>query len=312
MVRIFLAICLMTFIALPAAAMQSGIAIVVNEDAISMNDLNDRMRLVMASSRLPDKPEVRAQISSQVVGALIDEQLKMQEAKRLDIEVTREEIANGFATIAGQNKLSPDEFRAMLKSGGVNVATMERQVESQIAWSKVVQIDLRAKVTITDNDVANVVERYTNNLGKTEYLVAEIVLAVPTAKDDAKVKTLAGELIAQARSGKAPFFRLAQQFSSAPGAPKGGNLGWVQEGQLADDLDAVLVHMNKATISEPIRSPAGYHILALRDKRVVDQSSIPPEQEIRNTLGLERLERLQQRRLMDLKSAAFIESRLSQ
>ena len=308
----FLLLILVLLLPVQAHAMQTGIAVVVNEDAISFNELNDRLRLVMASSRLPDRPEVQAQLTPQILNNLIEEQLKLQEARRLEIEITPEEIENGFATIAGQNNLALPDFRAMLQQSGVNPATMARQIESQIAWSKVVGSSLRSQVTVTDNDIANVLERHAANVGKTEYLVAEIVLAVPSAEEDANVRKLAQDLIAQVRSGQAPFFRLAQQFSSAPGAPQGGNLGWIQEGQLVPNLDRVLRGMEKEQVSDAVRTPAGYHILALRDVRVVSAESAPAEQDIRSSLGMERLERLQQRRLMDLKAAAFIENRLGE
>lgn len=293
-----------------AFAAEMGIAAIVNEDAISLDDFNDRMTLIITSSRLPNDPKTRKKLAPQVVGSLIEEQLMLQEAQKHEISVTQAEIDNGFVTIAQQNNIEAERFKKALAQNGVNLATMERQIEAQIAWSKVVQKRLRSKVSISESDIDSVVERLSASAGKTEYLVSEILLSTENAPSDAEARELAGKLVQQVRAGKAPFGRLAQQFSSAPGAPQGGSLGWVQEGQMASEIDAVITALDEGEVSDPIRTVGGYHILQLRKKRVISPETIPPRDEIKASIGNERLERAQRRHLMDLRSAAFIERRL--
>ena len=302
---------LVGFAATPhARANQTGIAVVVNEDAISMGDLADRYRLILASSRLPDGPKTRERITPQIISALVEEQLKIQEAVRNDIKVSQSEINNGFATIAQQNGLKPEEFRKALLQSGINVSTMERQIRAQISWSKVVAKRLRPKVNISESDIDTVLKRLHNSVGLSEYLASEIYLPIENPKEEAQVRDLAINLANDMQAGRAPFFRVAQQFSKAPGAPQGGDLGWVQEGQLARELDSVLVRMEPEQISSPIRSLGGYHILLLRQKRTISEDTIPERKQISSGLGMQRLDRLQQRLLLDLKSSAFIENRL--
>lgn len=302
---------LASFSSVTSHANEMGIAVVVNEDAITMADLIDRYRLILASSRLPDTPETRARITPQIVSSLIEEQLKFQEMARNDVKVSQSEINNGFATIAGQNNLSAEDFRAALQGSGINVATMERQIQSQIGWSKVVAKRLRPKVSISESDIATVLERLRNSIGLSEYLVSEIFLPIEKPQDEAQVRELAIGLSRDMRAGKVPFFRVAQQFSKAPGAQQGGDLGWVQQGQLARELDQVLVSLEPEQISNPIRSLGGYHIILLRSKREISEETMPTGDEVSRNLGLQRLERLQQRLLLDLKSSAYIENRLA-
>jgi len=291
-------------------ASEMGIAVVVNEDAISMADLSDRYRLILASSRIPDGPETRDRLTPQIISALIEEQLKFQEGARNDVEVSQSEINNGFTTIAQQNGLKPEEFRKALQQSGINVGTMERQIRSQIMWSKVVAKRLRPKVNISESDINTVEDRLKNSIGLTEYLASEIYLPVENTSEEAQVRDLARNLAMDMQAGKVPFFRIAQQFSKAPGAPQGGDLGWVQEGQLSRELDKVLVGLRPEQISSPIRSLGGYHILLLRETRTITEDTLPARDAIGSNLGMQRLDRLQQRLLLDLKSSAFIENRL--
>ena len=293
-------------------AADAGIGVVVNADAISMSDLNDRMGLVIISARLPNTEDTRNKLAPQVVSSLVEEQLKLQEAERLGIQVPQQEINAGFATIAQQNNLEPAQFKEVLKRSGVNVATMERQIRAQLSWNKVIQKTLRPKVTVTDNDIDNVLQRLRRGIGKTEYLMAEIFLPVEKASQEGQVKGLAEELVQKARAEEGAFFGLAQQFSRAPGAPQGGDLGWVQEGQLVEELDQVMSQMEQGDVSDPVRTLGGYYILSMRDSRVISEENIPSPDEIRTSLGLERLERMQRRHLLDLKSSAFVETRLGE
>jgi peptidyl-prolyl cis-trans isomerase SurA len=292
------------------AGRSESIAVVVNEDAITVSDVNDRMALIIASSGLPNSQDIRNKLKLQIIGALVDEQIRLQEARRLDLEITQAEIDRGFATIAQQNNFEPDKFRKMITQGGLNIRTMEDQIRAQIAWSKVVQAKLRPQVVVSDSDIDSYLERMTANTGKPEYLLSEIFLPVESPGEEAQTQQLAQKLAQEIRSGKAPFFKVAQQFSKSAGAPQGGDLGWISQGQLQQELDDVLPRIEKGRVSDPIRTSSGFHILEVRDQRVIAPENLPAREEVMGMLGLQRLERLQRRYLLDLKSAAFIENRL--
>lgn len=298
---------------LPAQAQSTRvetIAAVVNDDAISETDVEDRMQLIITSSGMPNTDEIRAKMKPQIMTVLIEEKLRIQEAKRLDIEVTDQDIAQGFAALAGQNKMSPEQFHAVLNQAHVSTKSLEDQIRAQIAWSRVVQSKLRPQISIADNEVDAVLNRLRNSIGKTEYRVSEIFLPVenPSAEND--VKQLANKLTRQMAEGHVPFERLAAQFSQAAGASKGGDMGWVQQDQLDDQLADALSKMNKNEISKPIRTLAGYHILYLRAERKISEETLPSRDEVMQHLGFERLDRKQRSYLMDLKAKAFIDQRV--
>lgn len=311
MIRFFIPVLLLILIApSPVLAMSENIAVVVNKDAITRSDVNDRTTMIVGSSGLPNNAETRSRLRGQVVSGLIDEQIRLQEAERLELEVSESEINKGFSTLAQQNKMSYGEFRKVIENRGVPIHTMERQIASQIAWSKVVQARIRPQVNISDSDIDERLARLSRNIGKTEYLSAEVYLPVESPRKEAEVRSLAQKLSAQLREGNASFFRVAQQFSKAPGAPKGGDMGWVQEGQLEEKLDAALRKLQKGQASAPVKGANGYHIFFVREKRTITEGNIPTREQVRQQLGVERLERAARRYFMDLKSATFIDNRL--
>ncbi len=290
-------------------AMSENIAVIVNSEAISSSDIQDRMKMLIQSSQLPNTKDLREKIRPQVVRTLIEEQLKIQEAERLGLEVSDEEIEGGFARIAGRNKLSSKQFSELLKARKINPATLHRQIKSEIAWSKVIQKEMRPKIVITDTDVMARKEQIESAIGKTEYLLAEIFLPVDGVRQDNEVRQLMNGFSKQIREGR-PFSSIAQQFSEAAGADKGGSLGWVREGQLDPEIDKLLPSLGKMELSKPIKTSSGYHLILMRDKRNFNEESVPSEAQIRQNVGLERLDRIQKRYLMDLKTSAFIEDRV--
>lgn len=288
----------------------AGIAAVVNDEAISMADVRERMKLVMASSGLPNNEDIRNKIMPQVVEGLIEEQLKMQETERSKLAVTEEEIEEGFATIAKQNNYTPEQFREILQKSGISDRTLTRQIKAQLGWNKVVKEILRRQVDVNDTDVKVRADRMRAKIGQTEYLAAEIYLPVNDPKQAPEVQKFAQQMAQELQAKKAPFGAVAVQFSKAAGADKGGSLGWVQQGQLPSELDKVLTSLEEGGVSNPIRTNDGIHILNLQKKRTITEESIPPRDEMINMIGFERLDRVQQRALLDLKSAAFIDRRI--
>ena len=165
-------------------------------------------------------------------------------------------------------------------------------------------------MNINDNDIDDFIERIKKDVGKQEFLTSEIVIPVPSPKNEDEVGKLASNIVKQVRGKKASFNRMAQQFSKAPGAQQGGNLGWIKQGQLPPALDNILVTLDQEQVSQPLRTQSGYHILFVQARRTISEDNIPDREKVRAIIGTQRLERMQARHLMDLKSAAFIESRV--
>ena len=267
------------------------------------------MRLAIVSSGFPNNQEVREKLRPQVIAALIDESLRMQEAEKLEVTVEAGEVENAFATIAGQNNLQADQFKQALRQSGVDLATLEAQIRAQIAWSKVIQKKLRPQIVVSENEAQALIDRLHRDIGRNEYLVSEIYLPVESPQDESNIKQLADKLTVQLVQGKAPFPRIASQFSQSAGASKGGDMGWISEGQLAPEIEERLMQMSEGELSKPVRTLAGYHILLLRKKRQITAENIPSMDDVMQQMGMEQLDRLQRRYLLELKSTAFIEHR---
>lgn len=291
------------------AANSFAIAATVNEDAISEADVLDRMKLIFASSGILDTKENRKKVKPEALNILIEEQLKIQEADRHKLNVTDQEVEDGFGMMASQNKMTAEEFKKVMMQSGIPHRTLMQQIRAQISWQKVIASVLRPRIDVTENDINAKLGRLKENIGQNEYHVAEIFLPVEESSKDKKVKELGAKLIEEIKNKRAPFAVVAAQFSKSSTAQQGGSMGWVQEGDLPKELDIVVKSLSDGQISPPIKGISGYHILTLIEKRAVSEETLPSEDEILNAIGLRRLDRLQKRHLADVRSASFIDKR---
>lgn len=293
-----------------SAAENFSIVSVVNDEAISAIDLLYRSELLLISSGQQNTKPNRDKVKNQALNSLIEEQLKLQEAKRQNIEVTEEDVQNGFQTLAEQNNLTSEEFTAMIKQQGIPKATLLAQIKAQVAWSKVIAQVLRPQVDVSENDINARLERLRENVGKTQYLIGKISLPFETEEEKRQLAQLSQQIIQEVQSKRTPFQVIASQFSRGPAAAKGGMLGWLYEAELPSDFASQILNLQDGQISQPIIQDDVYHLILLRQKRVVSEESLPSEDDVLNQIGLGRLDSLQQKYLSDIKSAAFIDNRI--
>ena len=269
--RCLLALAFAIWLVLPsgAGAQQSlRAAAIVNDEVISILDLEMRVRLAMLAVGASNDPQARRRIAPQVLRTLIDERLQLQEAERLGIEVPQKDIDAAIDTLAKQNNRTRAEFLGALQQRGILLEALMEQLRATIAWQGVIARSLRPQVIISEEEVQSAVDRERAAQGQLERLVAEIFLSVDSPGQDEEIRRSAQRLVEQLTSG-ARFQDLARQFSQSATAPVGGDLGWVRDAQLPAEISSALQGMSPGQIGGPIRSLSGYHIVFFRQQRTI-------------------------------------------
>ncbi|MCP4392905.1 MAG: hypothetical protein GY804_01340 [Alphaproteobacteria bacterium] len=240
-----------------------GIAAVVNDEVITFLDLQKRAMLVMGTSGIKDDAQTRRRLLPQVLRALIDEKLKLQEAKKNNIEVDEKSIGKAIAFIEKQNNISKGGLKKKVENLGLGIETLEDQVRPEVAWMALVSKKLSSKINVSAEEVEEIVAKLEANKDKPKRLVSEIFLPVENPIDDVRIKEMANHILAQIKAGGS-FSAMARQFSQSPTSSRGGDLEWVFAGQLDEELESVLDVMSVGEVSEPVRALDGYHVLFLR------------------------------------------------
>lgn len=275
MLRILAVIVPLAFaLAAPASAQSNAqkIVAVVNDEVISALDITNRMRLTMVSSGLPDNVEIRKRLEPQILRGLIDEKLQVQEATRLNVGVTDEDIEGAIGRIEQSNRMRKGQLSELLTKANVPRQALEQQLRAGIAWQKLIQRRLRAEVTINEEEVQEVLDRIKSKQGSPEFLLSEIFLPIDNPDQEDEVRQNAMNLIQQMQRGTS-FPAIAQQFSQAASAANGGDIGWVQEGQLDEELETAVKQLRPGEVTPPTRTPGGFYVYGLRGKRTIAGAS---------------------------------------
>ena len=249
-----------------APKISSGVAAVVNDFVISDYDLDQRTALFVATSGVRPTKETLSQIRAQVLRSLEDEILELQEANKHKITVSKAEVDKALQNIAEDNHLKVDQIIATITQSGVSAETFRQQIAAQLVWQKLVGARYGTDILVNDQQVNEALDRLKKGADKPQFLVSEIFVAVDRPEDEMTVRASAEQIAQQLKQG-APFGTVAGQFSQSPSAADGGDIGWVVQGQLAEDLDHALSGLHPGEIAGPIRAEGGFYVLQLRDRR---------------------------------------------
>lgn len=239
---------------------------IVNDEIITQSDVDQRLAALTASSRSQVPPEQLQQIRAQILRNLIDEALQIQAAREAEITIERREVDRYFGRYAEQFGQTAQSFAQYLRTIGSSERTMKRQIEGELAWQQLQRRKL-IRPSPSQQEVDAILQRILAQRGSTEYHVAEIYLS-STPERAEEVRGNMARIIQQIRSG-ASFAAMARTYSEATTAAVGGDLGWVQAGQLPPEMSAVVQAMPVGAISDPVQVSGGFDVIALVDSRQV-------------------------------------------
>ena len=244
----------------------SAVAAIVNDTVITTFDVQQRMKLMLISSGGRITQQMMPQLQRKALQDLVEEQLKLQEAKQFDLKPEDGEVDGELRQMAGQTGLSVEQFSDALKVEGISVNTLRSQIAASIVWPRLVQGRYGKRVRVDDDEVNSTLERMRADATQEQFLISEICIPVPSP-DQAQAYYEGGlQLLEQMRKG-VPFAVIAQQFSACTTAAAGGDMGWMRAGELPADLDAAVRDLPIGAVTNPIPSDNAFIIMAVRDKR---------------------------------------------
>lgn len=265
------------------------IVAVVNDDVITRNELDDRISTVVKQLQRQGTPLPAPEVlQKQMLERMITEMLQAQFAKETGVRVDDTQVDKALQRIAEQNKFATlDAFKAKLEEQGVDFKKFREEIRNEITSTRLREREVDSKLVITDSEINNYLATEAKQMGKgEEYHLAHIFIVVPEQASADKIQASqrrADEALRQLKSG-ADFAQVAAGFSDANDALKGGDLGWRPASQIAPAIMDVLQRLNPGEISPLLRSPNGFHIIKLVDRRKHEQQVIITQTHARHIL----------------------------
>jgi len=242
-----------------------AISAIVNDEVISRYDVQQRIKLIIVTSGIQPTQENVSRLEKQAIRALVNEKIQLQEAIKLDVPTSSEEIDLMLRRIASGNEMSAEEIINFISSNGVNSETLLNQIKAELLWNKIVRGRFGSYINISEDEISIVYNRTIESLDREQYDISEIFIGFESKEEEVDALNLAKRLIEQLKNG-ASFAPVAQQFSQASSSGQGGYIGWVAEGQLNSKIVDALKGLNNKQISDPIKTVNGFYVVRLNEK----------------------------------------------
>lgn len=263
------------------------IVAIVDNDVVMQSQLDQRVHEVQQTiAKRGGAVPPTSVLDQQVLERLIVENLQLQIGERSGIRITDEELNQAIGTIAQRNNMSLEQFRAALAHDGLSFDDAREQVRREMVISRVRQRRVAERIQVSEQEVKNFLA---SDLGKMqlseEYRLANILIPTPESANSSTIQAAArhaGEIYQQLKQG-ADFAQLAIARSASETALEGGEMGWRKAAQLPPPFDQMLSSMSVGDVTEPVRTPGGFIILKLQEKRG-GQTQLRDEVHVRHIL----------------------------
>jgi peptidyl-prolyl cis-trans isomerase SurA len=241
---------------------------VVNDQVITLSEVNEDGQTFfrkISEQVTPDElSEAIARAREEVLSRLIDKLLIAQEAKKLQISVSDQDVSAAAERIQNQKGIDHETFLAELAAMGLTEASYLDNLKNQILQSKLINYEVRSRIVITDNQIIDYYDNnYTRRLNNEGYYLLQMGFSWTSdgsGRDEALERA---ERVRNLALAGQDFGELAKKFSDLPSARDNGDIGELQESDMAEAMRAAITPLTAGEVSQIIETGAGFQFFKL-------------------------------------------------
>lgn len=256
-----------------AAEVCNRLVAVVNNDVITLYELNNRMKEMtgVPVEELMQKNEAMYREARQkILELLIDEKIAQAKIKELRIQVSDKQVDNFLEKMKRDNQLTQEDLVAGLEKEGLSYEKYRERIRRDIERSQLIEYEVRSKIIIRDEAIQKYYEEHKGTFGVAEKVhLAGIFLMRKNVKSEEEMRELyrkAQDISAKLKAG-ADFGQMAGTYSEGPGAKQGGDLGQFTVEHLEAGLKSVVEALPEGGVSDPLVRPNGIQIIKVVKKQ---------------------------------------------
>ena len=257
------------------------IAAIVGDQIILLSDVMEEAQaaikeLQQTSEKIGGNALVEGRVDVKIKEALnriIDDEIYKQEAKEMAIAVTTEELDAAIENMARENGIDVPTLKQAIKAQGMEYLTYRNQLRKQLTRYKVLNLRVRSRIKISDTEARQHYNDQVRDIRATgSFEGAHILIRVParaSAAIAADARARAEAILTRIRNGES-FEELAKEVSEDHvTAVYGGSLGERNKGEIPSILERAFFDMEIGEVTGPVRTPAGFHIIKLRNREAL-------------------------------------------
>ncbi len=254
-----------------------GVAAIVNEGIVLKSELNRQTELIALRAQEGDiKLPPDDVLQEQVLERLIVEEIQMQRAKRIGIQVSDQQLNAAIAQIAENAGVQLDDMPEILGAEGIDYGEYRRDMRRQMILEQLRRIDVVQRISVSPREIEQCVGDLEDNVVvNSDFNLSHILISVPESANNEQFSEarIEADLVYSKLLEGANFGELAIRYSDSQTSLEGGNLGWRKGDQLPTLFSSVVGDMQEGDFSMPIRAISGFHLVKVNEVRGVTQKS---------------------------------------
>jgi len=264
------------------------VAAIVNDGVVLQSELEEQSNIIMQRMKQQglELPPT-AVLHQQVIERLVLQEIQMQRAKRGGISINDENLNQALSDIATRNNISLKDLPNTLSQQGVNYSEYRETVRREMTLQVLRQRDVIQRINVSPRELEQFLEKQKSRPSElNEYNLSHILVAVPQEASPQQLDEAARraqDVSLRAHQGE-DFAKLAVTNSNSQTALEGGALGWRKGPEIPTVLADLVIKLKAGEVSEPLRTPSGYHIVRLNEIRGADQATIIEQSHARHIL----------------------------
>lgn len=261
--------------AIAATEMLDQVVAIVDDDVVMASELRERIALLTETikSRDMDLPP-EDELIRETLDRLILERIQLQMGVRFGVRISDAQLDAAMTRVAGQNRLTLEQFRLALEQEGRSYADMRENLRSEMILQRVQSGNVNQLIQITDQEVDNyLATEEGQKLVQPEYRIVHALLPEPSDASDAELESarvFTQGLLDRIRAGES--FEQVINGGTGEYTFTGGDLGWRKLSDLPSIFQEVATELDTGELADLFRSPSGFHIVNMADRRGVEAS----------------------------------------
>lgn len=250
-----------------AAPSDNKVVVSVGNQCITKLDVENRLKFIALMSGIELNDQTRKSLTQEAIKMLVQEHLQLQEMKNNGLNIQDDPINLQLAEMAQRVGVEPENLDNFFETKEIAFDTVRQFVTAQYYWPQYIRFKYPAILEVSSDRVDLMYAEQQKNKDKPRYLVAEIFIPVNIPSEESSAKQQIQMISEELQKGK-EFPKLAQQFSQAPSARQGGNMGWITLDFLPEIAKTTIEALDKGQATHPLRQEDGYAIYALIEKKL--------------------------------------------
>jgi peptidyl-prolyl cis-trans isomerase SurA len=302
----------LVFVSPVPAETQNRVVAIVNNEVITLYELNGKIRELTGVSprELKERSEdMYIETRRKVLNDLIDQKIALEKIRELEITVSPEEVDQAIERVKADNQLDQEGLLAQLKERGTSYEAYRKSIKTELERMRLISYEVQSKIMLKEEDIEKYYKEHIDEFtsgGKVRLALIFLRQADPTDKDEARNLYQSAQDIYKMIENGEDFGNLARKFSSGPGAKDGGDLGTFKLSELNPEMAEQIKGLSAGDVAKPIIRPEGIQIIKVVEK---DAEGVKSLEQVRNAiqsiLYREELERRYSAWISELRDKAY-------